>query len=420
MNSEFDRYSDSLSLSIGNVDTKQPTSAVVTSPTENISPDTLRNAATTPGNTHKPPPERPPLTYARGDFWKDSKQQHEVGPLSSQLPGDPRTSATDTAGRTQQMYEPTQQQADLDRHTESQESYVRAFANDPAKFNQMWKYWKNNLAQNNQRGNLNRRSFDKTLAYSRMADAYNNRRHWNPGHIGRRTNSSFGSNELQRGYSERWEPINTQEMRQLRANETIDSYVRQQDATRQAAIENYPLELQKQADQYKLQLANYQARTGIDLNRMMQEGLYDMEYKQPWRSYWTNFVTKFARELDIDIKDRVFRNILNMNYPFDQIYAYMQAGVEVPDPLKQTGWEYIQQMANDAETPKERVAMMAIGSAFMSNPMLFGAVQLFAGGLTGDTSWSNDNNLGRDTKFNPNTTGEINLYRKEGYGDIIQ
>lgn len=275
--------------------------------------------------------------------------------------------ASEIANKARNQYTEPQRKQDLEEHRANQDVITDNFALSPEQWFKMYNYWNWDLAKNNPVGNLNNRSFNKTLYQSRLADALNNQRHWSAAKIGRRTNSSFGTNELQEGSSERWEPIETQETRQMRANEHLDELTRQRQINRSENIQDYPLELQKNADSLKQQLANYQAQTGIDLNRLVQKSIIDQEYSQSFQTYWQNLTTRFAKELDLNIKDRIVQKAMNMQYPWSQLYAYVQAGVQVPSELSAATEEYINQYV--ASFPPEQQYKARILITGMANTM---------------------------------------------------
>lgn len=310
-----------------------------------------------------------------------------IGEYIAQVPGDPRTTAADKQTKTVGMYTDEQQQADLNTHSGRQGAIVDDFAMSPEQWYKMYGYWNWNLAQNNPNGNLNRRSYSNTLRNSRLADALNNKRHWRGAKIGRRTNSSFGTNEYTPGYSERWEPIETQEMRQMRANERLDEKARGRQIDRAENIQDYPLELQKMADKMRSDLAAYTSKSGIDLQRAMQAGVWKAEYGDSWQTYWSNFMTQFARELDVDIKDRVMSKLSRLSYPFSQMYSNLFSGGTVPSPIITTMWQYLQNIAATGTTEKEKAALYTGGLisilGMLGNATTGATFDMFTGGLPG-------------------------------------
>lgn len=279
------------------------------------------------------------------------------------VPSDPRNDATKKQAETLNMYTDEKAADDLKLHSDRQGQIVDNFAMTPEQWYKMYGYWNWNLAKNNPNSNLNNRSFGRTIAQSRVADALNNRRHWRAAKIGRRTNSGFGTNEYREGYSERWEPITTQEMRQMRTNERLDEATRQRQIRRSEDIQDYPLELQKQADRLRQDITKYASQSGIDLQRAMQAGKWQAEYGNSWQTYWSNFMNKFSRELDLNIRDRVMQKISRLGYPFSQIYASLSGGM-APNPLISAAYQYINEAMASVTDPREKVA---IGTAALSS-----------------------------------------------------
>lgn len=311
--------------------------------------------------------------------------ERDAGHTTAQMPSgvgaDTGADVSGIADKVHKQYTEPQRKQDLDENRVNQDNVTDAFAMTPEQWYKMYGYWNWDLAKNKPNGNLNNRSFGRTMYQSRLADALNNQRHWKAAKIGRRTNSGFGTNEFQEGYSERWEPIETQETRQMRANERLDEEARQRQIKRAEDIKDYPLELQKRADQYKQQLAYYQSQTGVDLNRLIQKGVFDSEYSQSWNTYWNNYVTRFATELGLDAKDRVFQKAINLKYPFSQVYAYLHAGINVPNPVISAAWETVQSFASQFEDPEMRAKAYALGGGWLMGPMASAIGQGFTSGL---------------------------------------
>lgn len=291
----------------------------------------------------------------------------------SHVPGDPRASASDKQLQVEDMYNNDAAERDLDTHAARQKQIVDSFAMSPEQWYKMYGYWNWNLAKNNPNGNLNNRSFAATLDQSRLADALNNRRYWRAAKIGRRTNSGFGTNEYQEGHSERWEPIETQEMRQMRANERLDEHARMRQIDRAENIQDYPLELQKMSDRLQSDMAKYATQTGVDLQRTMQAGKWNAEYGQSWSTYWSNFMNKFSQELSLDVRDRVMSKIAQLKYPFSQIYAALSGGM-APNPAIQTAYQYLNSLCEGITDPKEKMLTFMGGLSLMSGS-LFRQVQ---------------------------------------------
>lgn len=267
-----------------------------------------------------------------------------------------------------EMMSPEDENVLLDEHQKRQQETADA-AMDPQNFFKLYGYWDWNLAKDQPTGRLNEKSFQDTKQLSRLADALNNKLHWITGTSGYRTNSSFGTQEGERGKSERWEPIQTQEMRQMRADEQVDAATRARQMGLSASIQEYPLQIQKQMDNLQQQLTNTVSQTNLDLQRLMQASAWDAEYKGNWNAYWSNFMTKYTRELDADIKDRVLERMTMLKYPYSQMFAALWGGV-APNPIIANMWELIQSVSEDL-SPKEKLQFHAGALSLMTN-MLHG------------------------------------------------
>lgn len=232
-------------------------------------------------------------------------------PVSPKM--DARNDASKTQKKAETQYTQDDAQADLDTHADRQTGVADEYTMSPEQWFKMYGYWNWNLPKHNPNGNLNNRSFGKTLGLSRLADALNNQRHWRAAQIGRRTNSGFGTHEYTPGYSERWEPIETQEMRQMRANERMDEVQRNRQIKRAEDVQDYPLELQKMSDQSRMRINEQVSSSLIDLERAFQKGTYGAEYEQSWQNFWQNFAFAFSAEFPIQLRTQIFNKLYNMS-----------------------------------------------------------------------------------------------------------
>ena len=247
----------------------------------------------------------------QAELGTDSNMRTTIGsPVSPKM--DARNSASKTQQKAESQYSQGDAQADLDMHTARQTAVADDYTMTPEQWFKMYKYWNWNLPKHNPNGNLNNRSFGKTLGLSRLADALNNQRHWRAAQIGRRTNSGFGTHEYTPGYSERWEPIETQEMRQMRANEHMDEAQRSRQINRAENVQDYPLELQKMSDQSRMRLNEQATSSLIELERAFQKGTYGAEYEQSWQNFWQNFATAFSIEFPVQVRTQIFNKLYNM------------------------------------------------------------------------------------------------------------
>jgi len=152
------------------------------------------------------------------------------------------------------------------------------------------------LSKSGRYGNLNNKSFNDTLKLSRQADAYNNRPLDNM-RLGGHYNAAGGSYDLgveTLGYER--PKIETQEMRQMRANENIDLQQRQLDDQLQAAINAKDYDAFKQAltQKFNIQLSDYTINKTME-NYYRTQTFMDMLGKD--REKWQKiFIMKFGIE----------------------------------------------------------------------------------------------------------------------------
>lgn len=278
-----------------------------------------------------------------------------TGDNISQMPDTTPSSATEISDKARGNYPDEAVESDIDIHKARQSAIDSSYTDNPEEWSRRYAYWDTNLAKDNPRGNLNGMTFRDTRLHSRLADALNNERHLKPTDIGRRTLNygATGTGADQAG-SERWEPIETQEMRQMRANERLDEKARGYDVDRQKMIEDYPMELRKQMDKVNSDIAKYATTTGIDLERLMQRGIFDAEYGQSWSTFWNTLQTRFAMELGQDLKERIFAKLGKLPYIARQMYSYVNQTGSVPSPLTKAFYDLLQQKMNSAPTDEER------------------------------------------------------------------
>ena len=219
-------------------------------------------------------------------------------------------------------YNVEDEEEDLNTGKRRQSEIDSSFTDNPDEWYRRYQYWNENFAKNNPRGNLNGMNFSDTRLMSRLADALNNERHLKPTDIGHRTlhYGSTGTGADQAG-SERWEPIETQEMRQMRQSERLDERALQYNQDRQKVIEDYPQKLREQMDKINADLAKYAAQADIDFGKYLKEGVFDKEYKGSWDTYWNTLQHKFAVELGQDMKERIFSKLRKLDYLAGALYA---------------------------------------------------------------------------------------------------
>lgn len=164
-----------------------------------------------------------------------------------------------------------------------------------------------NQAKNGVQGNLNRLNFNDTLDLSRKADALNNRRWWRGEDIGARTNSGFGSSGIGIGRSTRYEPVETEEMRQMSANRALDKYARERQIGRAETAKDYNQRLQENADKLRFELASRIGISEVDLLRSMQNAAFNVKYTEPNRTYISTVAQNMIQRLALENKNEVIQ-----------------------------------------------------------------------------------------------------------------
>ena len=172
-----------------------------------------------------------------------------------------------------------QQNASLYTHNAQQAGIQQAYT--PGQRSAISNVYGHNL-KDNPLGNLNNMSADDTLAMSRAADARNNRQRFMQGDIGART-FTMGSSGIEDPQITRVNPIETQEMRQQRANESLDIHARQRQADLAADIESHALTLQKTRDNNLMQIAQVYGMTDPYMQQKLRSLYTDLTWETPAR-----------------------------------------------------------------------------------------------------------------------------------------
>ena len=145
-------------------------------------------------------------------------------------------------------------------------------------------------------------------------------RHWDPGTTGYHTSGRMGSEAAQMGKSERWEPIETQEMRQMRANETADALARQNDINRSGKVEDYALDRRKAMDDARVNMATALNMSDKEIDTAARQAAINVNMTMPAQTRMSQMLTNFTERL----KQRISTE--NGNY---LIGVYNSAGPEV-------------------------------------------------------------------------------------------
>lgn len=188
-----------------------------------------------------------------------------------------------------------------------------------------------NHSKGNRRGSLNGLTFESTMNLSRAADALNNRRWWKPGEV----DVYFGNGNYQageRGRSERWEPVETQEMRQMRQNEGVDAFVRQRDAARQANVQDYAQELRRKADDSMFTLTNLLNTNEMAIMQSLREAGIGVNVGAVGNAITgmqvTNFTTQLAKRTKNEYLEFLAKFMKNNPDAVNKMASQLMAGID--------------------------------------------------------------------------------------------
>lgn len=208
-----------------------------------------------------------------------------------------------------------------------------------------------NIAKDPSTGRLNNMSFNDTLARSRLADAFNNRRFYygHQGGIGARgfaANQGPGAIDLRDA-----KQIQTQEMRQMRADEGIDAYTRQRAAGLSADAAAHSLELRRTADQHAQNLASMLGTNVATLQKQFADLNTTLNWENPVRLAQSLQSQEHQQRLAAIVGEDLaahyvnlirtnswVANILGKQLGYDQ-YGYYEAAVNnaIENELERTG-----------------------------------------------------------------------------------
>ncbi len=242
--------------------------------------------------------------------------------------GDPRAQSQ----RVRNVYNTTDQDADLAYWNERLGKYTSRFIDNPQDWYRLYNYWDWNLAKNNPDGNLNGKKFTDTRNLSRLADALNNQRHLKLGNLGARVidpSGSVNATQMQLPGTERWEPIETQEMRQMRANEDIDKQIRERQLNRAENIKDYPFNLQQMQDKSNVDYMNNLARDIQEIEKEIQSTDTNTAYGQRNATHWQQRVMEMQTDLEIYARNYATSVLKSLPPEIRQYVASVWGGMSI-------------------------------------------------------------------------------------------
>ena len=207
-----------------------------------------------------------------------------------------------------------------------------------------------NLAQNNPRGNLNGMSYPRTLRYSRLADMLNNQFHYRPGH-----QQLIGTGKkgiMQQGDTatiSRWDPIETEEMRQMKANRELDMRSRQAGVDLQSRIQAYPQELQEAMDEMDRKFQEFPSEQDVQFVHDALKYKLEKEYGGAWDTFYDQLQKKFDKELQLEFGLRLWDATKHLTPNFMQL-ALSVFGLQVIPP------DYFQSL--DEQTKGQMISVL--------------------------------------------------------------
>lgn len=201
------------------------------------------------------------------------------------------------------MYDRQAEKEDLTNAEDDQRHLENAY--DTRVMDNIYGQWDWNLGKNNPTGNLNNMSFNRTLDMSRLADAFNNRLYHraDPRGIGN-VHFSGESGGARTGSSGTWEKheINTEEMRQMERNRSLDEKQRGRQIGRAEDVQDYRLGLRKQGDTAFSEAAKQEATNNIDWGNFLREQVFNEKYVREYETRLTKAVQEYVQNLPYHLK----------------------------------------------------------------------------------------------------------------------
>lgn len=211
----------------------------------------------------------------------------------------------------------------------------------------------NNFSKNSRYGNLNEKSYQDTLRLSRQADAYNNRP-VDTMMLGGSAATGTGSYSLGQETQKYSRPqIETQEMRQMRANERLDEAQRGTDVRLQAALNSKNYDVFKDAYQ---RIAN-----SLDTRAQQRYALEAFDYAERYRNFFAKNYDVFKAELEEWLSgDKITRvwNQFRSNPLFAMMMSMAIVGQPMPDMGSIVQWNLYQQLMNAGVSPEDATRMI--------------------------------------------------------------
>lgn len=239
--------------------------------------------------------------------------------------------------------------------------------------------------RDNPLGNLNNMSAEDTLAASRAADARNNRQRFMQGDIGART-FSMGSSGIEDPRLERVSPVETQETRQMRANEALDAYARQRQAGLAADIEAHSLELQQQRDNNIMQIAQSYGITDPTIMSKIRNLYTDLSWATPTQLAQQLQSADFMNKIRANFGDRManFYYQVYQEAPFLIATRATQNGIALPTIDKRIMESTVYNVLNRSDlSPQEKLTYYNMLCSTLTSNAAQVQAAAFQGGLWG-------------------------------------
>lgn len=203
---------------------------------------------------------------------------------------------------------------------------------------------------------LNNKDFNNTLMLSRLADKLNNKLWWHakgPGFANITTGGGMSGTDPNAsiGKAERYPEVETEEMRQMKANRAIDAASRARDVDRQADVRDLANYLYKLSATDREEILKRIASGDIDITNAMRQ-LSTTMTQQREMTRLGNIAAKYSLRLNEEhqnrIKDIVLNELNNNPITAQVIAGIYNPGLQTPTQLQMLESNLMSSIENSA------------------------------------------------------------------------
>lgn len=311
---------------------------------------------------------------------------YNVGPIAEQPKVDTDAQFNKAQDMSTEQYTPAKQSDDLTLADKLAQQAASAYMTNERK-KAVDPYFSTNQAWQDKYGNLNKKTYDATLAMSRLGDTLNNELRLVPGKAGT-TAASRSINTVQK-----YEPIDTQEMRQMRSNEAAADLARQESIKLQSDTQRMSYDAQQRAMQSTANVAQLIGTSEVELNRAWQNAIMQNEYNAASATYWNQVINKYLEQLRVHMAGKKADIVAALEHYAPALAAVIapmfSAGVVDIDAWTEFAFrqefknEIIKSEAYAKASDADKIAMLSIPTDIWDRAVLAKKMALYGDFFTG-------------------------------------